>query len=73
MDREELVAYLRDVIAIAFKKVRYVNTPNSEKAAWSRIIVNVVSACTPLINDADLDKLKTEIDRSSGDLNTSSR
>jgi len=63
LSREELLESLRDVIAMAFEKIRYVNTSNDERRAWSRIIVNAVGSSTPLIKDRDLDDLKKRLEQ----------
>ena len=63
LTRDELLSTLRAVIRLSFEKIRYVNTSNTDKQSWARIINSAVSSTTPLLRDSELSELKAEIEK----------
>jgi hypothetical protein len=62
LTRDELLSTLRAVIKLSFEKIRYVNTSNSDKQSWARIINSAVSSATPLLRDTQLEELRGEVE-----------
>jgi len=61
LSRGELLEYVRDVLSVAFEKMRRVNCKESDRQVYMRIVNNSIGVATPLIRDQDLESLKQEI------------
>ena len=63
LKRPEVLQALRDIIDQAFVKVNNRYTPNNQKIAWSRVLVQACAAATLLLRDVDLDDLKARLEK----------
>lgn len=62
LNRPEVLQVLRDIIDEGFNKVNNRYTVNTQKIAWSRVLVQACAAATLLMRDVDLDSLKARLE-----------
>lgn len=61
--REGLFSKLDDVISLSHKKVMLERgNSDSQKQAWSRVLISAISAFGDILKDSELDALKADIE-----------